>query len=441
MTSEVDDSRTVEVGHRPRHFLGWQIVVVGFTAQLVASGVIFSSFGNFVAPISQQFGVPDTLIGIGPGLAILMIGILGPLLGRWLDRGWTRRLMILGSVLTGSGLVLLSYATAVWQLGLLYVGLVCTGGALFGMLPATTLIANWFVRRRGLMLGITYAGATIASAAGPLISQAIMDAEGWRVALRSLGLFTWVSTLPIFAAFVISRPEDVGQYPDGDEAPLERADIPSQAKADEPEEREVLEGTKTPQELARDPILWLVAIGFGLVMTSPIVIIGLLVPFGLSLGFTALQASYFYLAMAPFSIFGKLVIGGLADIAPLGPSIALTVLVNILVWMILFSDPSYPVFIATGALYGIGIGGAAPLHGVVIGRCFGRANFGTASGLGGLAAIPLLVMVQFLSQALKAATGSYHVSFIVQGGLLLLGGVLLAFVRIPPPEASAEATT
>jgi sugar phosphate permease len=434
MTIDASDAPALEA--RPRGFFGWQIAVVAFTAQLVSTGVTLAAFGNFVRPISEEFGVSDALIGIGPGLAILVMGILGPFLGRWLDQGWARRLMILGSVLSGSGLILLSNATAVWQLALVYVGIICTGGALFGPLASMTLIANWFVRRRGLMLGVAVAGATVASAAGPLFVQAVMDADGWRLAVRYLGVFTLVTTLPIFAAFIVSRPEEVGLLPDGDQTPTGGPDpAESEAKDDEPAE---VEGAKTSKELAGDPVLWLVAIGFGLIMTSPIVIIGLLVPFGTTLGFTQQEASFFFLAMVPFSILGKVVIGGLADIAPLKPSIAMTVVVNILVWMILFTNPSYPVFIATGALYGIGIGGAAPLHGVLVGRCFGRVNFGTASGLGGLAAIPLLVLVQILSQVLKATTGSYQVSFVVQGCLLLLGGLMLTFVRIPPPEGRTE---
>ncbi len=398
------------------------------------NAVTFSAIGNFRGPISQEFGVSGALIGIAPALAILVIGIFGPFLGRWLDRGWTRRLMILGSLLTGAGLLLLAEVTSVWQLGVVYVGLVCTGGALFGVLPSTTLIANWYVRRRGLMLGIAYAGATIASSVGPLFAQTVMDAEGWRVAVRYLGVFTWVSTLPIFAAFIIGRPEEAGQNPDGDMA---SAGVESQSSARARDESIPVPGTKTARELARDPLLWQVAVGFGLVMTSPIVMIGLLVPFGTSLGFTALESTTFFLAMTPFSILGKLVIGGLADIAPLKPSIALTVLVIILVWLILCMNPSYPVFLTTGALYGIGIGGAAPLHGVLTGRCFGRANFGTASGLGGVAAIPLLVLAQILSQLLQGMTGSYRLSFLVQAGLLLSGGLLLAFVRIPARESGA----
>lgn len=412
---------------RRRGFFGWQIVLVAFTAQLVASGVTLSVVGNLVAPMNRAFGLEGALLGVGvaPAFAILMIGMLGPFLGRWLDRGWTRPLMILGAGLTGAGLILLSMATEVWQLVVVYVGMVCTGGALFGVLPSTTLIANWFVRRRGLMLGVAYAGATLASAAGPLFAQTVIDAEGWRAALRYLGIFTWVSALPIMAAFVIGRPEDVGQLPDG---ALEDLSSDRSVPAD-PAER-----ARPAAELARDPVLWQVAIGFGLVMTSPLVILSLVIDFGQStLGLTGQQATFFFLAAAPLSLVGKLLIGGLADVAPLRPSIALTVLLNVLVWMILYTNPSYPVFVATGALYGIGIGGAAPLHGVVNGRCFGRANFGMAAGLGGIAGIPLMVAAVILGQVLKGVTGSYHASFLVQGVLLLLGGALLACVPIPPP--------
>ena len=429
MTSDATGSGSLASPVRRRGFFGWQIAVVAFTAQFVASGVTLSAVSNLVAPMNRAFGLSDSLLGIGvaPAIAILVIGMLGPFLGRWLDRGWTRRLMILGVLLTGGGLILLSMVTSVWQLVVVYAGIVCTGGALFGILPSTTLIANWFVRRRGLMLGVAYAGATLASAAGPLFVQTVIDAEGWRAALRYLGLFTWISALPIIWAFVVSRPEDVGQRPDGAlEATPEDVSL-------------ALEGVKPASELARDPVLWQVSIGFGLVMTSPVVILSLLVDFGQSqLGFTGQQATVFFLTAAPLSLVGKLLIGGLADVAPLKPSIALTVLVNILVWMILYSDPSYPVFVATGALYGVGIGGASPLHGVVNGRCFGRANFGTAGGLGGIAGIPLMVMAVVLGQVLKGVTGSYHAAFVMQGGLLLVGGALLAFLRIPPPSHGVD---
>ena len=113
MTTGASDPDVTSAQTRARGFLGWQIVAVAFTSQFVATGVTLSTVGNFVNPISQEFGVSDSLIGIAPAIAILVIGIFGPFLGRLLDRGWTRRIMLLGSTLTGGGLILLSNASAV----------------------------------------------------------------------------------------------------------------------------------------------------------------------------------------------------------------------------------------------------------------------------------------------------------------------------------------
>ena len=142
-------------------------------------------------------------------------------------------------------------------------------------------------------------------------------------------------------------------------------------------------------------------------MTSPVVLMGLLVEYGKDLGFSEQQATAFFGTWCPSRLLGKVVIGGLADVAPLKPSIAMTVLVNMLVWLLFYFEPSYPYFLATGAIYGIGIGGAAPIHGVATARCFGRANFGRANGLGAIVAIPLLAGASALSHLLEGSTGSY----------------------------------
>ena len=64
-------------------------------------------------------------------------------------------------------------------------------------------------------------------------------------------------------------------------------------------------------------------------------------------------------------------------------------------------------------------------------RCFGREAFGRASGIGGLAGLPLIALAPVVAGYLYDTTGSYHVVFLLQSGLLLLGGILVTFVRIP----------
>ena len=409
-------------------FLGRRMIALAALANFLASGVTFGAFGNFVGPLSEAFSVPRSTIGLGASFTVLALGVAAPFVGGWLDRGRARQMMAWGAIVTGLGLILLSRADSLGQASLAFIGLVCLGAAFFGSVPSMALATNWYARRRGLALGFTVGGGTLASYVAPASAQALIDAFGWRTAVATFGVWTLLVAVPLFAFFVIGRPEEVGQRPDGDapaagSAPLERGQVA------------LLAGVRETGDLARDPRLWLLAIGFGLVMTSPVVLMGLLIEFGRDLGFSAQESSVFFAAMVPFSLLGKIVVGGLADVAPLKPSIVMIVLVNMLVWAAFYFEPSYPLFIATGAIYGIGIGGAAPVHGVATARCFGRANFGRANGLGAMAAIPLLAGASALSHLLEGWTGSYATGFLVQIGLLFTGGLLLSLVTFPKHES------
>lgn len=428
-------------------FLGRRMIGLAALANFLASGVTFGAFGNFVGPTSETFGVPRSTIGLGAAFTVLAMGASAPFVGRWLDSGRAKRMMSVGALLTGAGLLLLSRAQTLGQAAFAYIALVCFGAALFGSVPSMALATNWYVRRRGLALGFTVAGGTLASYFAPASAQLLIDAHGWRTAAAVFGAATIGIAVPLFALFLIARPEEIGQRPDGD-APAPEPASPAfgatgvaGARVSGAEDAAgLLAGLEEPLEmgvLARDRRLWLLAVGFGLIMTSPVVLMGLLVEYGKDLGFSEQQTAIFFATMVPFSLLGKIVVGGLADVAPLKPSIAMIVLVNMLVWGLLHLEPSYPFFLATGAIYGIGIGGAAPVHGVATARCFGRANFGRANGLGAMAGIPLLAGASALSHLLEGATGSYHTGFLVQIALVLTGGIALTLVRFPSREEGA----
>ncbi|MBK7950506.1 MAG: MFS transporter [Deltaproteobacteria bacterium] len=427
-------------------FLGRRMIGLAALANFLASGVTFGAFGNFVGPTSEAFGVPRSTIGLGAAFTVLAMGASAPFVGRWLDSGRAKTMMSLGALVAGAGLLLLSRAQTLGQAAFAYIALVCFGAALFGSVPSMALATNWYVRRRGLALGFTVAGGTLASYFAPASAQLLIDAHGWRTAAAVFGAATIGIAVPLFALFLIARPEEIGQRPDGDAAraapePASSASAATDARSSSAGgDAGLLAGLEAPLELgvlARDRRLWLLAVGFGLIMTSPVVLMGLLVEYGKDLGFSEQQAAVFFATMVPFSLLGKIVVGGLADVAPLKPSIVMIVLVNMLVWGLLHLEPSYPFFLATGAIYGIGIGGAAPVHGVATARCFGRANFGRANGLGAMAGIPLLAGASALSHLLEGATGSYHTGFLVQIALVLTGGIALILVRFPSREDGA----
>lgn len=396
-------------------FLGWQVLGVAFLTQILSNGISLSAFSNFMTPLSQEFDVPLGTIAYGSAIAIACMGLVSPFVGRAFDRSRAREAMTFGMVLAAAGLYLLSRAERLETAAISFV-MICVGAALFGPLPAMTLVANWFDRRRGFAIGIAYAGATLVSYLGPAAAQYFIDTADWRSAIRFFGAIVLFVGLPAVALFTVGRPEDVGQLPDGESAPLVQ-----------PEPLPV----KPVGEIVRDPRLWLISLGFGLILTSPIVLLTLLVPYGVQLGFTGQETNRFFAAMVPFSLFGKLVLGRLADTMPARPILAFIVIFNVLTWASLYSVPSYAQFLLTGAIYGLGIGGAAPVHGVILGRCIDRGSFGTASGIGGILAVMLLFSASLMSGYLQGDGEGYPTVFKVQMGLITLGGFLLAFVRVP----------
>ena len=405
-------------------FYGWRVVAAAFVAQLVSTGLTFNAFGVFFVPLAEEFQTTRATIALGPGLLILVMGLLGPVLGRAVDAGHLRVLMLTGITLLCVGLLWISRTSTLWQAALIFGGLVATGSAMFGPLAAMALVSTWFVRRRGLALGVTVAGATVASLVAAPLAAALIDVFGWRDAVAILAIGAGALALPMFWAFVVARPEQIGQTPDGDPP---RAHAES-ALPDPPETRALL----------RDPSLWLLSFGFAFLLSSPVIIGIHLVPFAEDLGMSRLQAATFFSATVPFSITGKLVFGALSDRVDL--RLAAWVAMGLLagVWGMLLTDPSYPALLATGALFGLGVGALGPLHGVVVGACFGRAAFGRVMGIGGMVGLPILAGAAPLVGLLFDLTGSYRLGFALQLGLLGVSALIFAFLRIPDVEPGTE---
>ncbi len=90
-------------------FYGWWIVIACFTINLFVGGITFFGFTAFFEPIRHEFNWSYTQVSLATSLRGLEMGLFAPIVGFLVDRFGSRRLMVGGIVIIGTGLILLSF--------------------------------------------------------------------------------------------------------------------------------------------------------------------------------------------------------------------------------------------------------------------------------------------------------------------------------------------
>ena len=147
---------------------------------------------------------------------------MSPTIGRMMDRCGPRLVMELGTFSMAAGFLLAPFTTQPWHL-YLTIGVLVGGGSIcLGYSGQSLFLPNWFVRTRGLAIGLAFSGVGLGSITLlPWVQSMIIDV-GWRDACRALGLLLLIVLAPI-NLLLRKRPEDMGLRPDGDAVPLASA--------------------------------------------------------------------------------------------------------------------------------------------------------------------------------------------------------------------------
>ncbi len=166
-----------------QHWILILACMVGFAFGTVTS----ASAGLFMEPLGKEFGWSRALLSSGLSIAAIGSFFLSPLMGVVIDRWGTRRMVLLGIVLTAcviSSLSLLNGAVWMWFA-------VWTVYAFTGVMIKSTVwsasISSAFDKSRGIALGFALSGTAIGQAIIPPITEALIRNFGWREAFVLLG--------------------------------------------------------------------------------------------------------------------------------------------------------------------------------------------------------------------------------------------------------------
>lgn len=239
-------------------YYGWVVIAVAFVT--VAVGVNSrTAFSLLLPPILAEFGWSRAVVsGIFSAGFIASMSI-SPLTGMLMDRFGPRWLMPVGAIVASAGLSLATIATEPWHFYATLGALTVAGSVVISYIGHSLFLPNWFVRRRGLAVGIAFSGVGVGSITLFPWLQYLIDDAGWRQACWALAGLLIVAVIPLNILLQRKRPEDIGLLPDGDSTSRvhERAPMP-----DNIVDREWAAIDWTVARAARTARFWWLAVGF-----------------------------------------------------------------------------------------------------------------------------------------------------------------------------------
>ncbi len=194
---------------------GWLVVAVTFLT-LLASAAMRSMPGVLIQPLEAEFGWSRASITFAVSINLLLFGLSGPLVGRWMDRSGPRVVVLTSVTLMALGALGTTLMTQLWQLDLFWGLIVGAGAGGVAMVLVASVVNRWFLERRGLVTGLlgtaTSAGQIIFV---PLVMWLSVNA-GWRVGVLAGVALLALVVLPLVLLFFRDEPQQVGLRPYGE---------------------------------------------------------------------------------------------------------------------------------------------------------------------------------------------------------------------------------
>jgi len=404
-----------------RIYYGWWIVLANFTIVFYVAGTIFYGFTAFIEPLVAEFGWSYTQVSLASSIRGLEMGIMAPVVGLLVDRFGSRKLLFMGIIALGAGVILLGFTRSLPMFYGAFI-LIAFGAGGCTSVVTLTVVANWFDKNVSKAMGIMVSGFGVSGLIVPVIVW-LIGAYGWRTAAVILGLGMWIVGLPM-AGIVRNRPEDYGYFPDGKR---------SWEQSGQPSEREAyLSGLRFRDVVKRRAFLF-VNLSEAIRLMALTAVITHIMPYLGTMGFSRIIAGLVAAGIPLMSVVGRFGFGWLGDrfekkhamisafsFMGFGALCLSYVSVDGLLYVFLF-------------FFSVGYGGLAVLRGAFLREYYGRNFFGKLIGImmgfgaGGGVIGPTGAGWVF------DRTGSYHFVWLVFAGLI---GVAILLLLAVEPQAN-----
>ena len=277
---EEQEDSTVDYAGRAKGILGfsrwWQIVAAA--AMMAAVSPYQYVWSSIEGPLAESLDIALPALGAVFSFYVVFQSLSQLPAGWWRDRRGPRKLTYLAALLAGGGYVGLAYATAVWQLYVLY-SLGAIGVGIIYTVAVNTAV-KWFPDRTGLTTGI----GTMAFAGGSALVVPYVRANatvgGYTDVLRNVGVGILIVLL-VSAVLLRDPPDDWLGLEDGDKRGTDKSGLAASLRG----------RTYTTREMLRTWQFWLLYAMFVATAGADLIVIANVVRFAEHLGLAAVVAT------------------------------------------------------------------------------------------------------------------------------------------------------
>jgi MFS transporter, OFA family, oxalate/formate antiporter len=220
-------------------YYGWVVVFASTVGIAMTMPGQTPGVSVFLDRIIADLDLSRSSVSAAYALATLVGSLTLPFVGRYIDRRGPRRSVVLIVVAFSLACVLMGFVSGIVTLFLAFTLLRAFGQGALGLVSIHG-VNIWFVRRRGLAVGIAGTGMAVATALVPGAIDALIERVDWRTAYMILGGVVAAVMLPVGGGLYRGRPELHGLLPDGGAPSRVRAPKPDEVDLDLPAARRTL---------------------------------------------------------------------------------------------------------------------------------------------------------------------------------------------------------
>jgi len=410
----------------------WIVAGVAFLALVGAAG-FRAAPGVLMVPLQDEFGWSTTVLSAAVSINLVLFGLTAPFAAALMERFGIRAVTAVALVLIAAGSALTVLVTQSWQILLTWGLLIGLGTGSMALVFAATIANTWFVKSRGLVIGILTAG----SAAGQLVFlpfiAALAQDPGWRQASLLIAAGA-LAVVPLVLKFLKNSPADAGVLPYGAEAEPGSPPEPDAAAAGakEPQRNAAVRALQVLKRASKVRTFWALVAGFAICGATTNGLIGThFIPSAHDHGMAPTTAAGLLAVVGIFDIVGTIASGWLTD--RFNPRILLAVYyqfrgIGLLVLPLLLSATVQPSMIVFVVIYGLDWVATVPPTAAICRQVFGADGsvvFGwvfAAHQLGAAAAA-------LAAGAIRDATGQYTYAWFGAAAMCTIAAVVSATIR------------